>query len=66
MQKNTNIDKKIPVTMRVTGDILKIKVSNSGGIIGVTAGNSTITMISASFLNRMGLFMARDIMTIIS
>ena len=31
MQKNTNIDKKIPVTIRVTGYIQDIKVLNSGG-----------------------------------
>ena len=31
MQKNTNIDKKIPVTMRVTGYFRNIKVLNSGG-----------------------------------
>ena len=30
MQKNTNIDKKIPVTIRVTGYIQDIKVLNSG------------------------------------
>ena len=30
MQKNTSIDKKIAATTRVTGYILKIKVSNSG------------------------------------
>lgn len=30
MQKNTNVDKKIPVTTRVAGYILNVKVSNSG------------------------------------
>ena len=30
MQKNTNIDKKIPVTMRATGYMLNVQVSNSG------------------------------------
>lgn len=30
MQKNTTIDKKIPVTVRVTGCLQGIKVLNSG------------------------------------
>ena len=30
MQKNANIDKKFPATMRVTGTKLNVEVSNSG------------------------------------
>ncbi len=38
MQKNTNIDKKIPVTMRVTGYFQNIKVLNSGGGMVLAVG----------------------------
>ncbi len=38
MQKNTNIDKKIPVTMRVTGYFRNIKVLNSGGGMVLAVG----------------------------
>jgi hypothetical protein len=33
MQKNTNIDKKIPATTRAAGYYWKRKVSNSGGVV---------------------------------
>lgn len=37
MQKNTTIDKKIPVTVRVTGCLQGIKVLNSGDVKKISA-----------------------------
>ena len=48
MQKNTNIDKKIPVTIRVTGYIQDIKVLNSGALSifkGLTIESLTLNIL---------------------